>query len=102
MATIFTPFMLSWKTSKDAIGVTASERVLMTFEKSEETTKIKPTTPTEQTCHDTAVQTTTLDLPMPKGSRRRAVFSLVQLHVSSNEKRNIHLFLANDLITGRN
>ncbi|KAH0462365.1 hypothetical protein IEQ34_009940 [Dendrobium chrysotoxum] len=60
MAITFTPLILSRKKMTAKTGTTGRARVLMAFENSDETTKIKPTTPTEATCHANAIPTTVI------------------------------------------
>ncbi|KAH0448567.1 hypothetical protein IEQ34_022367 [Dendrobium chrysotoxum] len=60
MAITFTPFIVSWKKITAKTGIIGRASVLMAFENSDDTTKIKPTTPTDATCHATPTPTTVI------------------------------------------
>lgn len=47
---------MSWKKITARIGIAGREMVLMTFENREDTSEINPNKPTDEICHETAVQ----------------------------------------------
>ncbi|KAL9287265.1 hypothetical protein AtEden1_Chr4g0294481 [Arabidopsis thaliana] len=53
----FNPFILSWKMITAKIGTTGSPKTLIAFENREESSKISPVPPMENTCQVTAVHT---------------------------------------------
>ncbi|KAG7012523.1 hypothetical protein SDJN02_25275, partial [Cucurbita argyrosperma subsp. argyrosperma] len=56
MATILMPSILSWKKMTAKTGTMGKPKAPMALEKREETSKMRPTEPTENTCQLMAVQ----------------------------------------------